>query len=887
MSILKEIVGWAVTQSPWKQDAVRRIIKNGDFTQNDVVELSQLLLHEHGYISECPGGLKIQPIDKENLESFSGVSARKVILQKMEEVKNVNALVSDAKLQFAIEGLTIIYGENGVGKSGYSRILKKCCKSRDVDSIILPNVFSENIKRVSSAKISYSIDSENLECEWTDNGPSIDGLKELVVFDNKCGKIQVTDKNELIYLPHGTDIFKKLINLIIEVKKEIDKKKPTEKKINLDKIDVESSSYNYISKININSSKEDVETTLKWGEEEEKKSREVSKKIFEENEEEVSKKILKISKEMTNFKMLQETILTLEKFSTQDNIGDIYALVKNKNEARAALSIIASEMSNNNTLRGTGNELWRVMYEAAKEFSVNCAHPENKFPYAEGVCVLCQQTLDEEAKKRFEDFSKFAEGKIKQKYDDLSVKIKDEEAHLRELRFKIENIKNILELDYVCITEDNKKNISIHVDLLNKIRQNLIEVLAGQKKDSLNIKPIERTFKPIIEKYIEVISLKKDEAKESFDPENLKKLKKDETELNSLKIANTRINEVLGRISYLNQCENFSKMIKETDYASISRKGNVIITNSLKDNFLKLLLDELSKLGGMSSIRLFVKSSTKEGKPTFQLSLQNANIPSPLKIDSILSEGEQKIASLAGLLAEMGTAEHRNGLILDDPVVSLDHRFRRNIAKRLVEEAKNRQIIIFTHDIAFLFDLEFYAKELTVQTHIQNIRKEGKNSGIICTNPWHAQNVKFRLKTIRDDIDSLSKEDPAEENYKDRVGSIYGRLRETWERAVEEVLLNKVVMRFNQEVQTQRLNGVQVDDEDFRLVYFQMNKCSKYMIGHDKSLALLDNRPSIDEIRNDVERLSGFIKKIDSRKNTTIKEREKRVKSPPKAVTIN
>ena len=885
MSILKEIVDWAVTQDDWKQDAVRRVIKGGNFSESDVFELSEFLLHKYGYIESYSDESKIKPINKDEFSSPESFAKRKVVLKKMESLQNVNALNSDAKLQFAMDGLTIIYGENGTGKSGYVRILKKCCKARNIDNVF-PNVFVESVKGASSAKLFYSVDTQDFEHKWTDDGSSIEALEELVVFDNKCGKIQVTDKNELIYLPHGTDIFKKLIELIVEIKKEVDKNRPKEKKINLEKIDVNSPSYKYIQMINKTSKKEDVKSALKWGSEEESSLIEISKKILEANEEEVNKKVVKINKEIKNLKLLQTTVLILEKSSTPEKITNIYNLIKSKDEAKKALDKITNDMQGNNILEGTGRELWRVMYDAAKEFSINCAHSEKEFPYVEGTCVLCQQTLDEEAKERFQTFSKFAEGKVKRSFDDIVTKINTAEKFLNDLKSEINKVKNILNLEFNCMDDDNKRKITSHLELLDGIRQDLIKILTQGKDDSLSIETLGQTLEPTIIAYIENTTLEKSEIEKSVDPENLKRLKKNKTDLNSLKIANSRINEILDYSSYLNELENFNKMIKETDHGPISKKGSTIITNSLKDSFLKSLSIELSNLGG-KEIPLFLNSSTRLGKPTFQLSLKGANISPQCKLDTILSEGEQKIASLAGLLAELDTAKHANGLILDDPVTSLDHQFQKKIAKRLIEEARNRQIIIFTHDIAFLFDLQFYAKELEVPTHTQNIRKEGISSGVIFnSNPWHAQDVKSRLKTIRGNIDTLSKESLEKENYNHRAGAIYGRLRETWERAVEEVLFNEVVTRFGQDIQTKRLNGVFVDDDDFSLIYFEMRKCSENIVGHDKSLSLSDDRPSIKDMRKDIDLISTFIKKINARKNKVIKNRKNRVEAPPEAEVV-
>ena len=49
-------------------------------------------------------------------------------LRSLSKVSGVNALSPGATINFS-PGLTILYGENGTGKTGYTRILKriKCC----------------------------------------------------------------------------------------------------------------------------------------------------------------------------------------------------------------------------------------------------------------------------------------------------------------------------------------------------------------------------------------------------------------------------------------------------------------------------------------------------------------------------------------------------------------------------------------------------------------------------------------------------------------------------------------------------------------------------------------------------------------------------------------
>ena len=77
----------------------------------------------------------------------------------------------------------------------------------------------------------------------------------------------------------------------------------------------------------------------------------------------------------------------------------------------------------------------------------------------------------------------------------------------------------------------------------------------------------------------------------------------------------------------------------------------------------------------------------------------------PVSPESIFSEGERTAISLAFYLADLGSVQDTCGVIFDDPVTSLDHRIREGVVNALVTEAKDRQVIVFTHDLAFYCEL--------------------------------------------------------------------------------------------------------------------------------------------------------------------------------------
>jgi energy-coupling factor transporter ATP-binding protein EcfA2 len=77
-------------------------------------------------------------LDKSHL-LIEASAEQAVSLTKMTEITGVNALVSDQELSFGAKGITIIYGDNGSGKSGYCRVLKHACRSRDQKFSIYPD----------------------------------------------------------------------------------------------------------------------------------------------------------------------------------------------------------------------------------------------------------------------------------------------------------------------------------------------------------------------------------------------------------------------------------------------------------------------------------------------------------------------------------------------------------------------------------------------------------------------------------------------------------------------------------------------------------------------------------------------------------------------------
>jgi hypothetical protein len=111
----------------------------------------------------------------------------------------------------------------------------------------------------------------------------------------------------------------------------------------------------------------------------------------------------------------------------------------------------------------------------------------------------------------------------------------------------------------------------------------------------------------------------------------------------------------------------------------------------------------------------------------------------------------------------------------------------------------------------------------------------------------------------------------------------YSKLRETWERLVEECLLNDVVGRFQPGVATQSLKGVNVTDEDYVKVFFAMKKASEFS-GHDRPAGRQPVVRTKDEMKNDLGELWKYEKELRKRADDLGKQR-RALETPPTAVT--
>jgi hypothetical protein len=214
-NVPNEILQWSKLQPPWVQDALRRLFTAGGLTPADLDELTEVCKTKHGLASKAAVPLTAAHVPVTGSGPLSDIAVLSITHHN-----GVNALAPEQKVSFG-PGLTIVYGKNGAGKSGYTRVLKAACRSRAVEPI-LGNVLGGGAPPKATATIRVREGSKETDISWTTGGSASAALAQVSVFDGHCVPIYLKDKTDVAFRPFGLDLFDKLAAACLEVKKRLE-----------------------------------------------------------------------------------------------------------------------------------------------------------------------------------------------------------------------------------------------------------------------------------------------------------------------------------------------------------------------------------------------------------------------------------------------------------------------------------------------------------------------------------------------------------------------------------------------------------------------------------------------------------------------------------------
>ena len=863
-TVLENILNWSQDCPTWQKDALRRILQKNEIDENDTKELLQILKAEN---SKKPSNITPRPLEKNHLPANPEVSET-IKISKLSNISHVNNLAPHQGLEFEDKGITVIYGGNGSGKSGYARILKNACSARHRDKI-LPNIFvPADREAIPSADIHYSTKNQtNNVVNWQDNVDPHNILSAVYVFDRECANVHMRKNgNEIAFSPYGLDIPETLVHvcksLASSLNAEIEQVRGIRNAIFSDPPwQPTTIAGNFVSGITKDTSPTDLDAISNFTEEDETRLQFLTETLARDIKKAIDEEKLKASK----LERIKSDLSAKTKPLSEAKMKAIMEHFQVAESARKTADIAAESLIEGN-LPDVGREVWTRMWLAAKEYSEKSAYIGESFPHTEGdaKCVLCQQDLGDTAKNRLQAFNEHIIGDLendanqkKRDYDQLSS-----ESDLPSIRFS----------DYQEIFEDigiiNLPLLKIVKRYIASIRLRQLHFIRIIKREATgNLSEYSESPFEALEQQIEKHKLVELELANSESQEGRKKLEAEQQQLEDRKTVKKYRLDILKEIQRLQEINLLEKCLEDTKTRKITLLGNNIADDVITPKMTARFQEEILSLVGNRVRVELERSGGREGSPKYKLSLTSSTHND---LPKVLSEGEQASVTIALFLAELATSSHKSALVFDDPVSSLDHAWRSKVADRLVKEAQIRQVIVFTHDLVFLNDLEGASNDKNVVFSSRHLSRTPNNVGIVKNDlPWNAMKIGARIDALEKLARALQKErnDLMQEEYNEKARVFFDDMRSAWERALEEVGLSHVVMRHRDYIDAKNINKISaLNIELCQDWYRSWSHCCDYIKSHDTARARNENLPEPDELLQETVELSNWVATIRAKK---------------------
>jgi hypothetical protein len=374
-SLLEQILEWSQKSLPeWQRDALRRLFqrRSNELTAADYAELYALMKKSNGLAG--PGGLASKPWGREHLPNTTA-NDEHATLRAMRDLKYVNRIATGQSLTFASQGMTIVYGANGSGESGYSRVLKRACRARDQTEPVLPDATDPaQIEKVPEGMFEIEVRGKPSLISWALNRPAPDELATIAVFDGKCARAYLTNEGDVAYIPFGLDI---VGGLATKVLPELERMLTTEiagLDVDLSPLDVlrgKTKVGAVIEKFGPKTDAMELEKLASLTEDERKKLEALQKALSEEDPLAAAKKVRLEAQRVDG---LAQRIDTACKAISDDAAERLKKLDSENIAAGKAVEVAAQQLrAGEDLLSGTGDDVWRRMFEAARKFSVEVA----------------------------------------------------------------------------------------------------------------------------------------------------------------------------------------------------------------------------------------------------------------------------------------------------------------------------------------------------------------------------------------------------------------------------------------------------------------------------------------------------------------------------------
>lgn len=850
MTLEEDIATWVADRPDWQKGVVARFCRNESISADDISTVADQLIAD-----TCPSSPGITAKDVPGT-SESGDSVR---LTAVADVEGVNALLPGQRLTFGDTGLTIIYGDNASGKSGYARLIRQAVTAR-IKADLLGDVFA---KDVGAQRASFEYMVGDSTATWSLAGESCHDLSSVRFYDEECGDAYVTSAAEISYRPSALTLLDRLSRACDAVQQELTRRLATNaaSRPELPLLAEGTAAKVFLTSLRADTTQAQIDEATKLAPDHDTVLAEKLQELARLQGSDPNREKSRLSQLASQWETVKAHVEHLAAAVGTETLEQLRVEKAKAHDLREAAKIASAKNFDEEPLRGVGSAAWRALWEAAREYSVGAAYHEHDFPavHDDAVCVLCQQPLSAEGSdrlSRFDDFIKDTTTRDADAAERQLARRRDQLALLQTAPIAVTTALAQLQAGNQHVTE-----VETWIAAAASVAGELVEWLDGSRADS-PAAPSRSPSAAIEQNRRALVAAGAVIDATSFN-DQVRDLKADVADLQArAQLAGAKEN-LVSEVERLKARVKIEEARRLTDTTGITRKATTLttehVTSVVRDQFTR----ETERLH-LRKVTLDPTRGRREATLEHRPKLLGATLN--VEIDDVLSEGEQTALGLAGFLTEVEFDDSKSAVVFDDPVSSLDAGRRSRVAKRLVELAQDRQVIVFTHEATFVTALNKAASDIGVDvTHRSIVRlgdKPGKTSD---EHPWSVKDTRQRIHDLGADLAKLKQDRAAldTDQYTDRAQHWAGRLSQAWERAVNLEVVNELVDRGTSEVKPKMfrmLAGVtEQDNTDFQSGYA---KTSDWAARHDQAPEVNFVPPEPDELEAELTRFKDWVARI-------------------------
>ncbi|MBB4343094.1 AAA family ATPase [Rhizobium leguminosarum bv. viciae] len=852
-----EVLAWSTTRPAWQRDALRRLVQNQGLDAEAIDELLEICLDPT---------LPHTPLSDADVSSQT-ILGSPVSVLRIENPTGVNALAFDQKLEFAQTGLSIVYGDNGSGKSGYVRILKHACRTRDRNITILRDV-EDAAATPQKANIVFLRGATEDEFAWSADAPSHADLPSISIFDSRSANVHVEKTNAVAYIPQPMRVLEALASACDQLKAKLDDRladidAKTPLAIKSPQLQIDTAAGAFVHNLSAKSSVAQLDLLAQLSDAETAHLATIESDLAQDPKRAAAKitsQEARLDDAISKLKNLVDAASPAA-FATR-------AVLKSEWETKAdSAKLASSSLFAASPLPDVGKATWRALWEAARKYSDEVAYPTRTFPHPTGhdeLCVLCQQPMGYDAVARQITFESFVKGSTKA--DEEAA----EKAHSDALKKAAGKGMNVgARRQFISLVANEIGDAALAASLKACCIQAAWRLRALLRGAAAPGQPAMVPENELATLSAGLATRAQQLSADQNSPEHLA-LVKEFRELKDREALGPLLADIKAEIERRKKAEVIAKSAKDTAKRSVTTKNkelsDKLVTNALRGRFAREI-DKL-KLARMPVELRKVKDSNAVSY--FQVCLvEKPDEP----VGEIFSEGEHRCVALAAFLAELVTSKQYSSIVFDDPMSSLDHIHRKAVAARLIEEAEHQQVIVFTHDLTFLFELRREADAKARPVSYQTVcRKQSRPGFVEAELPMKAKSAQQLAHALRSELKAAKYQFDSWPDARRTIFSkgIIEQLRESWDQGIADFVF-PVLARFDNAIKGNSLFKLAIiTDDDVKTVTAARGRLSEEM--HIAAETLNPDTVSHADLVAEVVKLETWL--------ASIQQRQKDAKAP-------